>query len=88
MKRKLYNELAKWKNKKGRKPLLLTGARQVGKTYLLKEFGRREFEEVVYLDLDAEREVLEPIFAGSISPSEIVARIEALRGMKIAPRGP
>ena len=39
----------------------------------------------MYLDLDADREVLEPIFAGSIGSSEIVARIEALRGIKIVP---
>lgn len=85
MKRKLYEDLKKWKADTQRKPLLLMGARQVGKTFLLKEFGKTEFDEVVYLDLDAEREVLEPIFAGSISPSEIIARIEAMKSVKIVP---
>ena len=85
MKRKLYEDLKKWKADTQRKPLLLMGARQVGKTFLLKEFGKKEFDEVVYLDLDAEREVLEPIFAGSISPSEIIARIEAMKSVKIVP---
>jgi predicted AAA+ superfamily ATPase len=43
MERLLYGKLLAWKASKYRKPLLLQGARQVGKTYLLKEFGRREF---------------------------------------------
>ena len=46
MERKLMSELLKWKDKNGRKPLLLEGARQVGKTYLLKDFGKRYFKNV------------------------------------------
>jgi hypothetical protein len=44
MKRKLYHALTEWKNDPGRKPLVLEGARQVGKTWLLKEFGKNEFD--------------------------------------------
>jgi len=44
------SELLKWKDKKGRKPLLLEGARQVGKTYLLKDFGKRYFNNVAYIN--------------------------------------
>lgn len=85
MKRKLYDELLKWKEAESRKPLLLTGARQVGKTYLLQEFGKNEFEQMVYLDLDFDRELLEPVFGGSIGPEEIISRIEALKDVKIDP---
>lgn len=85
MRRKLYDELLKWKEKKGRKPLLLTGARQVGKTYLLKEFGKMEFKDVVYLNFDSDRDILEPIFEASISPKSIVSRIEAMKNLKIDP---
>ena len=52
MKRLLYNELITWKDKRDRKPLFLEGARQVGKTWILKEFGKNEFESMVYLNCD------------------------------------
>lgn len=85
MKRKLYDELLKWKGKKGRKPLLLTGARQVGKTYLLEEFGKAEFGRVVYLNLDADRERYELLFQNSITPADIISRLEAMEGGRISP---
>jgi predicted AAA+ superfamily ATPase len=44
------SELLKWKDKQGRNPLLLEGARQVGKTWLLKEFGKRHFKNVAYIN--------------------------------------
>lgn len=44
MERKIYNKLVNWKNKNVHKPLILNGVRQCGKTYILKEFGKREFE--------------------------------------------
>ena len=59
MERTIYSELVKWKNKSGRKPLLLLGARQVGKTYILKAFGNREFEHVVYVNCHRESFVTE-----------------------------
>ena len=52
MKRLLYNELIEWKNKKDRKPLILNGARQVGKTWLLKEFGTKEYKHLAYINCD------------------------------------
>lgn len=86
MKRKLYDKLVEWKEKEGRKPLLLTGARQVGKTYLLREFGRKEFEEVLYLNLDTEKERLALVFKDSIEPREIISKLEAINGIKIDPK--
>ena len=52
MDRNLMDKLAEWKNKGRRKPLILNGARQVGKTWLLEEFGRTYFENVAYVNLD------------------------------------
>ena len=52
MKREALDKLQKWKEKKNRKPLLLTGVRQCGKTYLIKEFGKNEFEEMAYFNFD------------------------------------
>ena len=50
MQRKLYSSLLDWKCSDDRKPLILEGARQVGKTYLLKEFGRNEYDNLVYIN--------------------------------------
>lgn len=52
MERKTLSKLSKWKDKKNRKPLLITGVRQCGKTYLIKEFGKKEFEDVAYFNFD------------------------------------
>ena len=46
MERSIYNKLVEWKNKKDHKPLILNGARQVGKTYILQEFGKREYKKL------------------------------------------
>ena len=51
MERNAMQSLINWKNKKNRKPLLLYGARQVGKTYLVKEFGNRYFKDIIYVNL-------------------------------------
>ncbi|MBP5724898.1 MAG: AAA family ATPase, partial [Bacteroidales bacterium] len=50
MKRLIYNDLLKWKMSSDRKPLILLGARQVGKTYILQDFGEREFKNMVYVN--------------------------------------
>lgn len=52
MKRDVYNDLTKWKNSEDRKPLILEGARQVGKTWVLKEFGRNEYKKFAYINCD------------------------------------
>ena len=49
MRRYIKEQLIKWKNRNDRKPLILKGARQVGKTYILKEFGNEEYDNVAYL---------------------------------------
>ena len=52
MKRETLSRLLKWKEKKNRKPLLITGVRQCGKTYIIKEFGKQEFEDTAYFNFD------------------------------------
>ena len=52
MKRLLYQNLLNWKNKENRKPRILNGARQVGKTWLVKEFGKNEYKNLVYINCD------------------------------------
>ena len=62
MKRDIYEKLVGWKNKPNRKPLILNGARQVGKTYVLREFGEREYSKFAFFSLDRNqnaREVFE-----------------------------
>ncbi len=50
MERSIYAELLNWKASRRRKPLMLYGARQVGKTYILKEFGHHEYDNLVYIN--------------------------------------
>ena len=54
MKRKISASLVKWKNSINRMPLVVNGARQVGKTYILEQFGKEQFENVVYLNMEIE----------------------------------
>ncbi|MBI4864689.1 MAG: AAA family ATPase [Candidatus Riflebacteria bacterium] len=63
MQRHPYRDLVRWKNDPRRKPLVLLGIRQVGKTWLLKEFGRREFEDCAYFNLE-EDPTLAALFQG------------------------
>lgn len=52
MERLLMQDLIKWKNKRNRKPLIIHGARQVGKTWIMKEFGKQYYENCVYISFD------------------------------------
>ena len=57
MERNAMGALLAWKMRKNRKPLVLRGARQVGKTWLMREFGRRHYENVVYCNFDEEEDL-------------------------------
>ena len=57
MKREIMKDLISWKNKKNRKPLLLTGVRQCGKTYILKKFGEEHFDSYVYINLERDPQI-------------------------------
>lgn len=68
MERLALSQLIEWKNRKNRKPLILEGARQVGKTWLLKEFGKTQFKNVCYVNFER-AEVLKEVFGNELSPS-------------------
>ena len=80
----MYTKLQAWKSSPRRKPLLLRGARQTGKTWLLREFGEREFEHVVHLDLEADP-LLDNFFQRTLDPYRIIAEIGLYRGKEIVP---
>jgi len=82
MKRALYQELLKWKSSKRRKPLLLQGARQVGKTWLINNFGKGEYDNYVYLNFEQIPD-LRTLFTGSLSPNQIIENISLFLGRKI-----
>jgi len=74
MKRNLYANLLQWKDKSNRKPLLLQGARQVGKTYLITAFGKNEFKNFVYLNFEQDLEVGK-LFQGNLTPQLIIENL-------------
>ena len=84
MKRFLMDELVKWKNSSGRKPLLLQGARQVGKTWLMKEFGKQYFENVAYINFD-DAENMRTVFDRNYNIPRILLAINAFTGERIEP---
>lgn len=84
MERLLINELQKWKEKSDRKPLILRGARQVGKTWLLKDFGKKSFKDVCYINFE-QKDVLGAIFEGTLSPKRIIEQLSVYSGKKILP---
>lgn len=84
MKRDLYGSLLAWKNLPARKPLILRGARQVGKTYLLKEFGRREYKDTAYFNFEQDPG-LAGFFQGKLDPSLIVQNLSLYSERTIVP---
>ncbi|MDR1636618.1 MAG: DUF4143 domain-containing protein [Treponema sp.] len=82
MERKIYRELRKWKDGGAKKPLMVIGARQVGKTYIVEEFCRREFQKHVFFNL-FERADLVSVFAEEINTREKISRLELLVGKKL-----
>jgi len=82
MKRVLYGSLLSWKSSAKRKPLLLQGARQVGKTWLINEFGKNEYKDYVYLNFE-QSPSLKDLFASELSPQKIIDNIGLLIGKKI-----
>ncbi len=82
MKRTLYKDLLHWKENKDRKPLLLQGARQVGKTYLIDEFAKCEYSDYIYLNFEQNPD-LRTLFLGDLSPQNIINNISLYIGKKI-----
>ena len=85
MRRRMESALKTWKEKKsGRMPLILTGARQVGKTWLLREFGKKEFENTVYINLET-NPAAASYFEENLEPQRLIRYLEASAGERIVP---
>ena len=82
MYRKITDYLEKWRNSSNRKPLILQGARQVGKTYALLEFGRKNYENVAYFNFETNPKLTET-FAENISPSYLIPILSHIAGQTI-----
>ena len=84
MKRKITDRLIEWKNRPNHKPLILQGARQVGKSYILEEFGRNHYKNYVSVSLDLVTD-LQNFLKENINPLEIIAYLESLFNTRILP---
>lgn len=84
MKRNVIQDLTDWKASEERKPMVLKGARQVGKTWLMKEFGRHCYDNFVYFNFDEEDE-LKSIFETNKNPHRIIELLAMIAGEKILP---
>ena len=84
MYRKIMEELLEWKNKTNRLPLILKGARQVGKTWILQEFGKRYFKDTLYINFENAGDIKD-LFEGSIEPKRIIEFLSAIHHKRIEP---
>lgn len=85
MKRLIINQLISWKEKSQRKPLILNGARQVGKTYILKAFGKLHYRNVAYVNLDSQKE-LAKVFEQDFNVTRIIRSLSAFLNIHIEPQ--
>lgn len=84
MYRSAMESLYKWKESKYRKPLIIEGARQVGKTWLTKEFGQKAYRETVYINFDANSR-MEELFSSDLNIERLLLGLELYTGRKIVP---
>ena len=84
MRRYIKEKLIEWKNRKDRKPLILKGSRQVGKTYILKEFGEEQYENIAYFNFDHD-ETLKGLFLNTKDPKRILEQLVFATGKVIKP---
>jgi predicted AAA+ superfamily ATPase len=83
MQRLAEDFLLKWKNKKDRKPLLLRGARQVGKTWLLKNFGKKYFSNYHHIDFERDKNQLSPVFDADLNPHTVIRNLSLVLDLNI-----
>lgn len=84
MDRSIYNQLLAWKNREGRKPLILNGARQVGKTYVLQQFGKNEYQKLAFFSLDRNAKAVE-VFEKGGSTADMLMALSAISQTDITP---
>lgn len=85
MERLILKKLIEWKNSKNRKPLILKGARQVGKTYILKQFGKENYNGVAYFNFDHDEDLYN-LFVNTKDPKRILEQLSFLYGKAILPK--
>lgn len=81
MERKIYNKLLEWKNNKFRKPLILQGARQVGKTYIVNYFAGKEYTNYIYCNFEKEKGLED--FFDDLDPKTIIRKLEGFKRKEI-----
>lgn len=81
----LMDDLVTWKNSSRRKPLILRGVRQCGKTWLLKEFGTRHFDDTAYFNFEQQNRLAD-IFSGELNPNQILLELGVVARKQIAPQ--
>ena len=84
MKRQIYSQLTAWKNRKDRKPLVILGARQVGKTWIMRHFGEREYESIAYINCDDEPRAKD-MFVPDYDMDRILLSIQVITGVRVFP---
>ena len=84
MEREIINDLIKWKNSKNRKPLIVHGARQVGKTFIIKKFGKEYYDNLIYVNFETNKEFSLQI-KDNIDSKYIINKLELFYGEKIIP---
>ncbi|MCK9414482.1 MAG: AAA family ATPase, partial [Prolixibacteraceae bacterium] len=84
MERKIIDRLIHWKNSPDRKPLILNGARQVGKTYILKEFATTYYDKFVYINFETNSRI-NSFFDGDLNPLHIIQYLELVSDIRIFP---
>ena len=84
MERLILKKLIEWKQSKYRKPLILKGARQVGKTYILKQFGKENYEGVAYFNFDHDKDLYN-LFENTKDPKRILEQLAFIYGKAITP---
>jgi ATPase len=85
IKRDLMTKLIDWKNSNNRKPLILKGVRQCGKTFLLQEFGKQNFKSIAYFNFEQNKD-LASLFEGSYEPKIILQNLSVVAGINIEPK--
>ena len=84
MYRTAIEKMKKWKDSRFRKPLIIEGARQVGKTWLMKEFGRQFYQQMVYINFDSNKQ-MKDLFTASLDIEKIIMGLEIYSDMSISP---
>ena len=84
MKRNIYNKLLEWKESSDRKPLILDGARQVGKTYILRQFGEKEYRKLAFLSMDRDKKAVQ-VFERGGTTADMLLALSAISHVDITP---